>query len=103
VRRVRLLASARNDLIAIGDYIQFASGSRRIAARFVREINAYCRHLGSLPGTLGRARPDLLPDIRTAPYKNYVIFFRYVGDVVEIVNVVEGHRDIEALFRRDEQ
>jgi predicted lipid carrier protein YhbT len=27
-----------------------------------------------------------------------VIFFRYVGDAVEIVNVIEGHRDIDALF-----
>ena len=31
-----------------------------------------------------------------------MIFFRYVGDVVEIVNVIEGHRDIEALFRKSE-
>jgi toxin ParE1/3/4 len=98
VRRVRLLASARDDLAAIGDYIQFASGSRNIAARFVRELNDYCRHLGRLPGTLGRARPDLLPDIRSAPHGNYIILFRYVGDVVEIVNIIEGHRDIGALF-----
>jgi len=102
VRRVRLLASARDDLAAIGDYIQFASGSRRVAARFVGELNDYCRHLGRLPGTLGRARPDLLPDIRSAPYGNYIIFFRYVGDVVEIVNIFEGHRDIEAIFRRND-
>ena len=103
MRRVILLASARDDLAAIGDYIRIASGSRRVAARFLRELNNYCRHLGSLPGTLGRARPDLLPDIRTAPYGNYVIFFRYAGDVVEIVNVIEGHSDIEALFRKDER
>lgn len=32
-----------------------------------------------------------------------MIFFRHVGDVVEIVNVIEGHRDIEALFRKDER
>jgi plasmid stabilization system protein ParE len=58
--------------------------------------------MGSLPGTLGRARPDLHPDIRAAPYKNYMIFFRYIGDTVEIVNVIEGHRDIKALFRKSE-
>ena len=52
---------------------------------------------------MGRARPDLLPDIRTAPYGNYLIFFRYIGDVVEIVNVVDGHRDMEALFRKGER
>jgi len=31
-----------------------------------------------------------------------MIFFRYVGDTVEIVNVIEGHRDIKALFRKSE-
>ncbi len=31
-----------------------------------------------------------------------MIFFRYAGDTVEIVNVVEGHRDIETLFRKSE-
>ena len=34
--------------------------------------------------------------------KNYMIFFRYIGDTVEIVNVIEGHRDIKALFRKSE-
>ena len=102
MRRVLLLESARDDLAAIGDYIEFASGSRRIAARFVRELNSHCRHMGGLPGTIGRARPDLHADIRAAPYKNYMIFFRYVGDTVEIVNVIESHRDIEALFRKGE-
>ena len=102
MRRVLLLENARDDLAAIGDYIERASGSRRIAARFVRELNNYCRYMGSLPGTLGRARPDLHSDIRAAPYKNYMIFFRYVGDTVEIVNVIEGHRDIKALFRKGE-
>ena len=31
-----------------------------------------------------------------------MIFFRYVGDIVEIVNVIESHRDIESLFRQGE-
>jgi hypothetical protein len=28
-----------------------------------------------------------------------MIFFRYAGDALEIVSVIEGHRDIEAMFR----
>jgi len=94
VRRVRLLASARDDLLAIGDYIQQTGGSRRVAGRFVRQLNERCRHLGRLPGTLGRPRPDLLPGIRSIPHGNYIIFFRHVEDVIEIVNVIEAHRDI---------
>jgi toxin ParE1/3/4 len=28
-----------------------------------------------------------------------VIFFRYEGDTLEVVNVLEGHRDIDAYFQ----
>jgi len=36
--------------------------------------------------------------MRSFPYKGYVIFFRYVADRFEVVNILEGHRDIEAFF-----
>jgi plasmid stabilization system protein ParE len=51
-----------------------------------------------LPGTMGRARPELAEGIRSIPYGNYVILFRYNGPYLEIVSIVEGHRDIEELF-----
>ena len=53
---------------------------------------------------MGRPRTELLSGLRSHPHKSYVIFFRYVADVLEIVNVIEGHRDIPALFgERDKQ
>jgi toxin ParE1/3/4 len=58
-----------------------------------------CRKLASLPGTLGRPRPELRPDIRSFPFKGYMIFFRYKDDMFEVVNVLEGHRDVIAYFR----
>ena len=50
---------------------------------------------------MGRPRAELRPDLRSHPYKSYVIFFRYVGDMFEVVNVLEGHRDIIGYFRND--
>ena len=41
---------------------------------------------------------DKLSLLRSHPHRNYVIFFRYLGDALEIVHVLEGHRDIEAFF-----
>jgi toxin ParE1/3/4 len=66
--------------------------------RFADRILDRCEQLASVPGTMGRPRPELRPDLRSVSFKGYVIFFRYIGDVPEVVNVLEGHRDIDAYF-----
>lgn len=96
--RLRYLTAARTDLGDIYRYIRDRSGSGAVAIRFVRELRGKCRSLAEAPITMGRPRTDLRPDLRSHPHGNYVIFFRYVGDVLEIVNVLEGHRDIAAFF-----
>lgn len=101
--RLRYTAAAQDDLDSIAVYIAEQSGSRVIAERFTGELRGKCRDLARLPGRLGRPRPELIADLRSFAYKNYLIFFRYTGETVEIVNVVESHRDIEALFRDDKK
>jgi toxin ParE1/3/4 len=41
--------------------------------------------------------------LRSHPFEAYVIFFRYVGDVLEIVDILEGHWDIDAFFHGDQR
>jgi len=101
VPRLRFTASAKADLESIATYIAEQSGSRTIAERFTGELRRKCADLAAAPIRMGRARNELRLDLRSHPHKSYVIFFRYVGDVLEIVNVIEGHRDIPALFRDD--
>jgi plasmid stabilization system protein ParE len=84
-------------------YIADASGSVAAGEAFVRRLRAQCHKLAAIDGTIGRARPELRHDIRSVPYKNYVIFFRYVADRFEVVDILEGHRDIEAHFRERDQ
>lgn len=98
---LRYLDAARADIRAIMRYIARESGSPTIAARFVGRLRNKCRDLARLPGTLGRARPELHPDLRSIAVGNYVIFFRYNGSTVDIVNILERHRDIDAFFRDD--
>ena len=98
MRRLRYLASARRDLVSILEYIARESGSVGLAERFVGRLRAQCARLANLPGTLGRARPELHPDIRSLPCEGYVIFFRYGEAEVEIVDILDGHRDIDAFF-----
>ena len=98
MRRATFLASVRKDLLDILTYTAEQSGSVSVSEAFVRKLRAKCHKLAASPGTLGRARPELRPDIRSFPYLGYVIFFRYEGDRFEVVNVLEGHRDVEAHF-----
>jgi plasmid stabilization system protein ParE len=78
------------------------SGSRTIAERFASELRRKCAALADAPIRMGRARNELRPGLRSCPYKSYVIFFRYVADALEVVNVIEGHRDVAALFGEEE-
>lgn len=99
MRRAIFLASVRADFLAILTYIATESGSVGIAEAFVRRLRAQCHKLAAIEGVIGRARPELRPDIRSIPFGHNVIFFRYVGDRFEVVNILEGHRDIDSYFR----
>lgn len=98
LRRLRYLDSAKTDIISIFDYIARESGDVTAARRFVDFLRARCRHLAALPGHMGRPRPELRPDMRSFAVRGYVIFFRYIDDVFEVVDILEGHRDIEPYF-----
>ena len=102
MRRVRYLAGARRDIAEIYRYIEDRSGSALTAERFVQRLRAQCRHLAELSAILGRPRPELAPELRAFTFHGYLILLRYAGDVLEIVNIFEGHRDIEAIFRKSD-
>lgn len=99
VRRAVFLASARADLLRILEDVTLASGSLAAGQAFVRQLRVQCHRLASLPGLLARARPELRPDIRD---RGYIIFFRYLDDAFEIVNVLHSRRDIDDFFAADE-
>ncbi len=98
MRRLIYLASVKRDLLDILAYLAEESGSVTVAQGFVAQLRSRCRALASKPGTLGRARPELHPEIRSVAHKGYVVFFRYVEDRLEVVNILEGHRDIDSHF-----
>ncbi|RDJ24933.1 type II toxin-antitoxin system RelE/ParE family toxin [Bosea caraganae] len=101
MRQLRYANAVRRDLVAITRFIRKGSGNRAVAEAFARSVQDQCQQLARLPGELGRPRPDLRPDMRSFAFKGYVIFFRYAGDAVEIVRVIERHRDATAQFDDD--
>ena len=98
MRRATFLASVRADLVDILDYVAETSGSVAIAQAFVSDLRAQCHKLAALEATVGRPRPELRADIRSFPFKGYVIFFRYHAGRFEVVNILEGHRDMDTYF-----
>lgn len=98
VRRLIYTDAAQLDLIAIALDIAERSGSRAAGDGFAAKLAARCERLAVLPGLLGTARPDLHADVRSIVHNNYLIFFRYSGQAVEIVNVLAGRRNLEFLF-----
>lgn len=97
---LRYTDDAIDNITQIAVYVARASSSVPTGEHFADQIFDRCG-LASLPGTMGRPRPELRPNLRSISFKGYVIFFHYVGGVLEIVNVLEGHRDIEAYFDED--
>jgi toxin ParE1/3/4 len=102
LRRLTYTAAASRDLNDILEFVTLQSASAEIGRSFVGRIRAQCFKLASLPGTLGRPRHELRPGLRSFPISGYSIFFRYVEDRLEIVNIVEAHRDIEAAIGEEE-
>ncbi len=54
-----MLPSAKTDLVNILEYITRKSGNLIVGRQFVGALRQQCRELASLPGTIGRARPEL--------------------------------------------
>jgi plasmid stabilization system protein ParE len=102
VRRLLYLEAARRDLLGILEHIAREARDIEAGLRFTAILRQQCAKLASLPGTLGTARPELRPELRSFPCRGYVIFFRYRGeDAFEVVAVLHGHRDVDAHFGRD--
>ncbi|OCJ11624.1 plasmid stabilization protein [Rhizobium sp. AC27/96] len=100
--RLRYTADAQNDILDVLVFIARQSGSPKIALEFTGQLRRKCADPAALPGQMGRRRPELRDDVRSFAYRGYVIFFRYVGDVFEVLNVLEGHRDFDTHFNEEE-
>ena len=99
MRKLIYLSTVKEDFINILETIADLTGSIRLAENFVKDLREKCAHLASLSATIGHPRPELHQDIRSFPYKNYVIFFRYKENRFEVINILHSHRDINAYFQ----
>lgn len=90
-----LSPQAVKDLQEINDYL-FA-GNPDIADRFLTIITQKLDTLAEFP-SMGRRRDELLLTLRSFPVDDYLIFYRPIVEGIEVVRIVSGYRDLEALF-----
>ena len=93
--RYELTEPARRDLKDIWIYI--AENNSNAADKFMREFARKFRLLANNP-KIGRAHEELVLNLRSFPYRDYIIFYFPIENGVEIYRVLHGTRDIDSLF-----
>lgn len=92
---VRFTNRAREDLLDIWTYVALQS-SPRAADRIYDRIAESCGKLRLHP-RIGRARPEIADDARSLSVERWVAFYRLVEDGVQVVRVIDGARDLNAM------
>jgi len=95
--RVAWSSGAEKDLLQIWNYLA-REASIENANRQIEKIRQLSRLLSEQPQA-GRLRNSLIRGIRSIATPPYVLFYRLSDDAVQIVRVVHGKRDIEAILR----
>jgi toxin ParE1/3/4 len=101
IRRPRARADIQEQAFRIAD------DNPDAARRFLGEVERSLELLAGMPG-MGAARPRLSPALRglrmfpvSSVFDNHLLFYRPIRDGIELVRVLHGARDIEAIMRAE--
>ncbi len=85
---------AIRDLEEIIDY--FKEKNVEAGDRLLNEFTKKCRYLTQFP-LIGRSYSQIRSYLRGIPMQNYIIFYRVIDDGLEIMRVIRGDRNLEAM------
>ena len=93
--RCYVSADASRDLDEIGDYFveRNVEAGERLAQEFVKK----CERLIQFPN-MGRSYEHIKAGLRGIPLEGYIIFYRVVEDGIEVLRVISGRQNLEAMF-----
>ncbi len=101
IRRPRARADIEEQAFRIAD------DNPEAARRFLAEVERSLGLLAGMPG-MGTARPRLNPALRGlrmfpvgGGFENHLIFYRPIRDGIELIRVLHGMRDIEAILKAE--
>lgn len=86
---------ALQDIENIWNYI--AKKNPQAADNLFDRLRTKFPQLAKFP-QMGRTRFDLAPSLRCFLVANYLIFYRPIEQGIEIVRILHGSQDIEAMF-----
>ncbi len=95
MKRYRVAAEAKRDLKSIYAYI--SQDRPRAAINLSRQLRQTFSIIGKQP-LIGELRPDLGPKYRGFAARGYLIVYQAHQDLIEIVRVIHGARDVGAIF-----
>jgi toxin ParE1/3/4 len=93
--RFIIAPSASRDLDRIAEY--FLERNIEAGEKLFRAFNQKCLHLVKFPN-IGRRYDNIRPNLRGLPLEGYIILYQIFDEGVEILRVVNGRQDLEALF-----
>lgn len=94
--RFRVSSQAQQDIADIAEFIKRDNPVRSLS--FSRELRAKIAQATQNPLAY-RERRELKAGIRAARHGNYMIFFRFDGETMEVLRVWHGARDSTSLFQ----
>lgn len=93
--KFELTEPAREDLKGIWSFI--AENNPDSANKLLREFTKKFQVIAANP-KIGRTHDELILNIRSFPFKNYIIFYFPTEFGIEIYRVLHSARDIKDLF-----
>ena len=94
--KVVITAAARDDMIAIGDFIAADNPAR--ARSFVRDLRAAVMLIGEMPLAFPLVARYEAMGVSRRPWRNHLVFYRVDRQRVTVLHVIHGARDYEAIL-----
>jgi toxin ParE1/3/4 len=99
MRQYVISDEAIQDLNDISGY--FLQTNVEVGEQFIKAFSTKCQQLVSFP-RMGRSYAHIRPDLRGLALRGFIVLYRVIESEdlikIEILRVVSGRRDLEALF-----
>lgn len=94
--RVVITDAAKADLVEIGEFIRPHNPKRAIT--FVDELLDRCATLADIPTAFPLVPRYERHGIRRCVHRDYLISYRVIEDLIEVIHILHGARNYEVLL-----